>query len=119
MCERETQGGGSQWMEGADGYGTKDKEIGIASESMSIYGFFSRSAITHIISHSFMSAVPMATYSVFLQEAVEPVTVCICVFQCVLHFQAGGNINDLYLWQHQQQSHQYTAIRKTVQCPSL
>ena len=35
---------------------------------------------------------------------------CVCLH--VLHRQAGGNINDLYLWQHQRQCHQYTPIRK-------
>lgn len=32
-----------------------------------------------------------------LKEALEPVSVCMCVFFSV-SCQAGGNINDLYLW---------------------
>lgn len=89
-----TVDGGVWWMQDK-----RHKEIEIASENMSIYWFSFAPAITRITSHSFMSAVPMATWS------------ChgVCVFACV-SYQAGGNINDLYLWQHQRQSHQYTPI---------
>lgn len=48
----------------------------------------------HTISYSHLSVVPMATCSLFLKEPLKSVCVCDC--------QAGGNVNDLYLWQHQQ-----------------
>lgn len=97
-------------MERADGW-TNDKEIGIASESGSIYWFSSTHTHTHTLisssSHSCMSAVPMATC---VHTGGSWTLHCVC--PCVLHRQAGGNINDLYLWQHQRQGHQYTPIRK-------
>lgn len=65
--------------------------------SLLILSFSFRPVVTDIhtiLSYSHLSVVPMATRSLFLKEPLKSAWECDC--------QAGGNVNDLYLWQHQQ-----------------
>lgn len=65
--------------------------------SLPILSFSFRPVVTDIhtiLSYSHLSVVPMATPSLFLKEPLKSACECDC--------QAGGNVNDLYLWQHQQ-----------------
>lgn len=76
MREREQQ------CEGADGWRTKDlKRLGLHLKACPFIDFPPDLLLhTHIIiSHSFILAVPMATYSVLLQEGPKPVTAYLCL----------------------------------------
>lgn len=114
-----------QWMKGADGWrGTKGikRNWDSSSESMSIHWLSSkRTTHTHIHTHHISFIYVSSSHgNFFCVDLVDSWTWhCLCVFQFVFQCQAGGNINDLYLWQHQRHSHQYTPISQTVQCLSL
>lgn len=82
--ESEAVRGGGQWMEGADGWRTKDsdktRDRDCISKHAQLSIFLQTCYYTHIyiISHSFMSTVPMATYSVFWKRLLQ-LSVCVCV----------------------------------------
>lgn len=106
-----------RWIKAADGWRTKDKKrMGLqlkACPFIDLPPHSSSSSSIIYLCHQFPWQLALCSRRRFL-ELMLFICAFLCVFQVVLQCHAGGNINNLHLWKHQRQSHDYAPIRHSV-----